>query len=340
VPNTEHRIPNTEYRSLSMILVTGGAGYIGSHYVLYERERGNEVVVLDNMVYGHPEATLGAPLINGDLGNRPTLDRVFQDYRPDAVVHFAAFAFVGESVENPGKYYRNNVASTLTLLEAMRDHGVKKFIFSSSCATYGNPQYVPMDEKHPQNPINPYGESKRICERMLMDFDHAHGMKFASLRYFNASGADPVGRIGESHDPETHLIPLILQTATGKRDKVTIFGTDYDTPDGTCIRDYIHILDLAQAHALALERLRAGGESAFFNLGSEHGYSVREVISICEKVMGREVPAVEGPRRPGDPPRLVASAAKIKSELGWSPKFPNLEDTVRTAWKWEQNRRY
>jgi UDP-glucose 4-epimerase len=323
-----------------MLLVTGGAGYIGSHYVLYERERGNDVVVLDNMIYGHPEAVLGAPLIEGDLGDRAVLNRIFAEYKPDAVVHFAAFASVGESVTYPERYYRNNVASTLTLLEAMKDHGVKRFIFSSSCATYGNPEYVPMDEKHPQHPINPYGESKYICEKMLEAFDHAHGMKFCSLRYFNAAGADPQGRIGESHDPESHLIPLILQTATGKRDKITIFGTDYDTPDGTCVRDYIHILDLAQAHALALDRLNAGGASDFFNLGTENGFTVREVIGVCERVTGKSVPVEEGPRRPGDPPRLVASAKKAKADLGWSPKFTDLEETVRTAWNWEQNRRF
>lgn len=323
-----------------MILVTGGAGYIGSHYVLYERERGNEVVVLDNMVYGHPEAVLGAPLVYGDLGDRAILDRVFTEYKPDAVVHFAAFASVGESVTHPERYYRNNVASTLTLLEAMLHFGVKRFIFSSSCATYGNPEYVPMDEKHPQHPINPYGESKYICEKMLEAFDHAHGLRFVSLRYFNAAGADPEGRIGESHDPESHLIPIILQTATGKREKISIFGTDYDTPDGTCIRDYIHILDLAQAHALAIERLRSGGASDFFNLGTETGYSVREVINVCEKVAGKQVPVEEGPRRPGDPPRLVASAKKAKEELGWAPKYTDLSETVKTAWNWEQKRHY
>jgi UDP-glucose-4-epimerase GalE len=323
-----------------MILVTGGAGYIGSHYVLYERERGNQVVVLDNMVYGHPEAVLGAPLVEGDLGDRRLLDDVFGRYRPDAVVHFAAFASVGESVSYPERYYRNNVASTLTLLEAMKDHGVNHFVFSSSCATYGNPEYVPMDEKHPQKPINPYGESKYMCEKMFEAFDHAHGLRFVSLRYFNAAGADPQGRIGESHDPESHLIPLILQTAAGKRDKITVFGTDYDTPDGTCVRDYIHILDLAQAHALAIERLRAGGTSEFFNLGSEQGFTVREVIGVCEEVTRKPVPVAVGPRRPGDPPRLVASATKAKEELGWAPKYTDLTETVRTAWNWEQNRRF
>ncbi len=323
-----------------MILVTGGAGYIGSHYVLYERARGSEVVVLDNLVYGHREAVIDAPLVEGDLGDRALLDRVFTEYPIDAVVHFAAFAYVGESVTRPDKYYQNNVVNTLNLLDAMRDHHVRHFVFSSSCATYGNPVYVPMDERHPQAPINPYGESKFICEKIMQAYDRAFGLRFTALRYFNAAGGDPEGRIGESHDPETHLIPLILQAAQGRRDAVTVFGSDYDTPDGTCIRDYIHILDLAQAHSLALERMRAGGGSGFFNLGTETGYSVREVIRICEKVSGRPVPVVEGPRREGDPPRLVASAAKAKSELGWAPRYGDLEETITTAWNWEQNRRY
>jgi UDP-glucose 4-epimerase len=323
-----------------MILVTGGAGYIGSHYVLYERSRGSEVVVLDNLIYGHREAVLDAPLVIGDLTQRDVLDRVFKEYDIDAVVHFAAFASVNESVSFPERYYHNNVAGTMTLLDAMRDHGVKHFVFSSSCATYGNPVYVPMDEKHPQNPINPYGDSKFICEKMMSAYDHAHGLRFVSLRYFNAAGADPEGRIGESHEPETHLIPIILQVAHGSRDKVTVYGTDYDTPDGTCIRDYIHILDLAQAHALALDRLRAGSDSAFYNLGSETGFSVREVIDLCEDVTERGINTVDGPRRAGDPPRLVASAAKAKAELGWSPKYLDLRNVVETAWNWERNRRY
>jgi UDP-glucose 4-epimerase len=323
-----------------MILVTGGAGYIGSHYVLYERARGTEVVVLDNLVYGHREAVLDAPLVEGEMGDRATLDRLFTEYPIDAVVHFAAFAYVRESVTKPEKYYRNNVVATLNLLDAMRDHGVGHFIFSSSCATYGNPEYVPMDERHPQNPINPYGESKFICEKIMQAYDRAHGLRFTALRYFNAAGADPEGRIGESHDPETHLIPLILQAAQGKRDAVTVFGTDYDTPDGTCIRDYIHILDLAQAHSLALERLRSGAESAFYNLGTETGHSVQEVIRVCEQVSGRPVPVKHGPRREGDPPRLVASAAKAKAALGWSPRYTELSETIETAWQWEENRRY
>lgn len=323
-----------------MILVTGGAGYIGSHYVLYERERGNDVVVLDNLVYGHREAVLDAPLVVGDLGDAALLDRVLDEYRVDAVVHFAAFASVPESVAHPERYYHNNVVSTLTLLDAMRRHDVRFLVFSSSCATYGNPVASPMDEMHPQNPINPYGESKRFCERMMAAYDAAHGLRFVALRYFNAAGADPQGRIGESHDPENHLIPIVLQAAAGKREHVNVYGSDYDTPDGTCIRDYVHILDLAQAHALALDRLKAGGASDVFNLGSECGYSVREVIRECEKVTGRSIAVVDAPRRPGDPARLVASAAKVRRTLGWSPAFPTLRSVIETAWNWEQNRRF
>ncbi len=323
-----------------MILVTGGAGYIGSHYVLYERARGSDVAVLDNLVYGHHEAVGDVPLVVGDLSDRATLDRVFTEYRVDAVVHFAAFAYVGESVTQPEKYYHNNVVATLGLLDAMRDYGIRHFIFSSSCATYGNPQYVPMDEQHPQSPINPYGETKYMCEKIMQAYDRAYGLRFAALRYFNAAGADPEGRIGESHKPETHLLPLVLQAAQGTRGPVTVFGTDYDTPDGTCIRDYIHVLDLAQAHSLALERLRSGAESGFYNLGTETGYSVRQVIELCERVSGRPVPAEYGPRREGDPPRLVASAAKAKGELGWQPRYLDLAETIATAWAWEQNRRY
>lgn len=324
-----------------MILVTGGAGYIGSHYVQYAMEQGEKVVVLDNLVYGHREAVPSdVPLYDGDMGDRELLDSIFTKHAIDAVVHFAAYAYVGESVQQPGKYYQNNTVAALTVLDAMRDYGVKHFVFSSTCATYGNPQYVPIDEKHPQDPINPYGESKFFVERILKAYDHAYGLRYTALRYFNAAGADPQGRIGESHDPETHLIPLILQVAQGKRESVSIFGTDYDTPDGTCIRDYIHILDLAQAHALALKRLRSGESSDIYNLGTEQGYSVREVIGTCEKVTGKTVKTVEGPRRAGDPPRLVASATKAKTQLGWNPKFQNLEEIVTTAWNWESNRRY
>jgi UDP-glucose 4-epimerase len=346
LPRRQVRMP-AEMRAIfmsgcgSMILFTGGAGYIGSHYVQYAIEHGNEVVVLDNLSYGHRESVpAGVPLVVGEMGNRELVDSVFEKYPIDAVVHFAAFAYVGESVIAPAKYYQNNTVSTLTVLDSMRDHKVNYFVFSSTCATYGNPQYVPMDEAHPQAPINPYGESKFFVEHILRAYHRAYGLKFTALRYFNAAGADPQGRIGESHEPETHLIPLVLQVAKGTRESISVFGTDYDTPDGTCIRDYIHILDLAQAHDLALSRLRSGGESSFYNLGSERGYSVREVIATCEKVCGTPIRTVEGPRRAGDPPRLVASAGKARNELGWKPEFQDLEPIVTTAWNWEKNRRF
>ncbi len=324
-----------------MILVTGGAGYIGSHYVMQAIEAGESVVVLDNLAYGHREAVVdGAELIVGDMSDRGLLDQIFSQHRIDAVVHFAAFAYVGESVTAPRKYYLNNTVATLNVLNAMVDHGVLKFVFSSTCATYGNPQYMPIDEKHPQSPINPYGESKFFVEKMLQAYNNAYGLRFCALRYFNAAGADPEGKIGESHDPETHLIPLVLQTATGQRDTISIFGTDYDTPDGTCIRDYIHILDLARAHGLSLKRLRDGAESGFFNLGTETGISVTEVIETCRRITGKPIPTLFKDRRPGDPARLVASATKARTELGWEPQFADLDSIVRTAWTWEQNRRY
>ena len=324
-----------------MILVTGGAGYIGSHYVQYALEQGEQVVVLDNLVFGHREAVPeGVELITGDMGDTDLMNKIFTEHNIDAVVHFAAYAYVGESVTDPCKYYNNNTVATLNVLDAMRRQKVNRFVFSSTCATFGNPVRVPMDEEHPQSPINPYGQSKYFVEQILRAYHHAYGFQFVSLRYFNAAGADPKGRIGESHDPETHLIPLIMQTAQGKRQHIGIFGTDYDTPDGTCIRDYIHILDLAQAHDLALKRLRSGGESAFYNLGTEQGYSVREVVSVCEKVCGRKIAVQELPRRAGDPPRLVASASRAKKELGWQPRFENLEEIAQTAWNWETSRRY
>lgn len=323
-----------------MILITGGAGYIGSHYALHERERGESIVVLDNLSLGHREAVLDGALIVGEMTSAEVLDAVFGSFRIDAVVHFAAFASVPESVAHPERYYRNNVVAVVELLEAMRRHGVRLIVFSSSCATYGEPQYSPMDERHPQAPVSPYGESKRVCERMLEAYDTAHGFRFASLRYFNASGADPDARIGESHDPETHLIPIVLQVAAGKREHVTVYGADYDTPDGTCIRDYVHVCDLAQAHALALDRLRAGCESGYYNLGSESGHSVHDVIETCRRVTGKPIATVPGDRRPGDPPRLVASASKAKKELSWQPAYTALTDIVQTAWRWESSRRY
>lgn len=332
---------DSQQAKVPTILVTGGAGYIGSHYVRYQRGFGDNVVALDNLVFGHREAIpADVRLYAENMGDAQTATAPFNDFQIESVVHFAAFAYVGESVTNPAKYYNNNLVNTLNVLEKMRENKVQNFVFSSTCATYGNPQYVPMDESHPQNPINPYGESKYFVERVLRSYQQAYGLRFTALRYFNAAGADPSGEIGESHNPETHLIPLALHVAKGERESITVFGTDYDTPDGTCIRDYIHVNDLAQAHRLAIEWMKSTGESGFFNLGTEHGYSVREVIATCEKVSGRKINTVYGDRRAGDPPRLVASATKAKDILGWKPEFTTLEEIIETAWHWEKNRRY
>jgi UDP-arabinose 4-epimerase len=320
------------------ILVTGGAGYIGSHACKSLAQAGYNPISYDNLVYGHRWAVRWGPLEEGDIADRVRLDAVIEKHRPEAVMHFAAFAYVGESVLDPGKYYRNNVAGTLTLLEAMRDHDIDKLIFSSTCATYGVPDRVPISEDHPQRPINPYGASKLMIERMLQDFDAAHGLHSISLRYFNAAGADPDGEIGEAHDPETHLIPLVLDAAAGKRPAVTVFGDDYDTPDGTCIRDYIHVSDLASAHVLALRALEAGAVTGAYNLGNGLGFSVREVITAAETVTGLAVPVEMGPRRGGDPARLVGDAASATVDLGWRPRFAGLEDILMTAWKWHQGR--
>lgn len=318
------------------ILVTGGAGYIGSHACKALRQAGYTPICYDNLAYGHRWAVQWGPLEIGDIGDRARLDAVMQQYRPEAVLHFAAFAYVGESVENPGKYYRNNVAGTLTLLEAMRDHGVNKIIFSSTCATYGVPDAVPIGEDHAQRPINPYGASKLMVERMLQDFDGAHGIKSVALRYFNAAGADPDGEIGEEHDPETHLIPLILDVALGKRDCVRIFGTDYATPDGTCVRDYIHVSDLANAHLQALHYLQAGGVSSAFNLGNGAGFSVQEVIDRARAVTGESIAVATASRRAGDPPELVGSADKARQQLGWVPQYAELDLIIGTAWQWHK----
>ena len=316
------------------ILVVGGAGYIGAHMVRDLLDRGQAVVTLDNLSTGHRDLVPGGDFIQGDLGDRALLDRVFSQYSIQAVMHFAANSLVGESVADPLKYFRNNVSNTVTLLQAMIDHGVKAFIFSSSAATYGEPETTPILEDFPLKPTNPYGATKVMVERILADCDRAHGLKYISLRYFNAAGAHESGLLGERHDPETHLIPLVLKTALGKRDHITIFGTDYPTPDGTCLRDYIHVRDLAQAHLLALEALQAGRDSAVYNLGNNKGYSVREVIETAGLVTGRPIPVVEGDRRPGDPAVLVAGSEKIKAELGWSPRFADLETIIRSAWVW------
>ncbi len=328
-------------QSKSTILVTGGAGYIGSHAVLALQKAGYQVLVLDNLVYGHRdlvEGVLQAELIVGDTGDRPLLDQLFATRKIDAVMHFAAYAYVGESVTDPGKYYRNNVVGTLTLLEAMVAASVRKFVFSSTCATYGVPKTVPIPEDHPQDPINPYGASKLMVERMLADFDGAHGLKSVCFRYFNAAGADPEGRLGEDHQPETHLIPLVLLTALGQRESISILGTDYSTPDGTCIRDYIHVTDLAEAHVLGLQYLLEGGDSNIFNLGNGNGFSVKQVIDTAEKVTGRAIPAIESDRRPGDPPALVGSGQKARHLLGWEPQYPDLNSILKHSWQWHQKR--
>lgn len=325
----------------STILVTGGAGYIGSHAVLALQKAGYNVVILDNLVYGHQDIVdtiLKTKLIVGDTNDRALLDEIFSTHQIDAVMHFAAYAYVGESVSNPGKYYRNNVTGTLTLLDAMVDAGIKKFVFSSTCATYGVPKAVPIVEAHPQDPINPYGATKLMVERMLADFDHAHDFKAVCFRYFNAAGADPEGCLGEDHNPETHLIPLVLQTALGTRKSISIFGTDYPTPDNTCVRDYIHVSDLADAHVLGMEYLLNGGDSAKFNLGNGNGFSVKEVIEAARAVTGHPIPAVECDRRPGDPPSLVGSAEKARTILGWNPQYPDIESIIKHAWAWHQKR--
>lgn len=319
------------------ILVTGGAGYIGSHCVLALQASGFDVIVLDNLVYGHREFVEGldhVTLIEGDIGDRALLDQIFSQATISAVLHFAAYAYVGESVDNPAKYYRNNVAGTLTLLEAMVAAQVNQIVFSSTCATYGIPSVVPITEDHPQAPINPYGMTKLMVEKILEDFSSAYHLKSVRFRYFNAAGADPLGRVGEDHDPETHLIPLVLQTALGQREAITIYGTDYETPDGTCIRDYIHVTDLAQAHLLGLDYLRDGGDTNVFNLGNGGGFSVREVIETAKKVTNRPIKVVEGIRRPGDPAILVGGAEKAKQILGWDPKYSDISTMIEHAWRW------
>jgi UDP-glucose-4-epimerase GalE len=317
------------------ILVTGGAGYIGSHAFRLFRASGHDVWAYDNLCMGHRAAVPADRLIVGDLGEPARLDQALLEHRIEAVVHFAAFAFVGESVREPGRYYVNNVVNTINLLEAVRRHGVGRFVFSSTCAVYGTPARVPITEDLPLQPINPYGNTKLAMERALCDYGEAHGLGVALLRYFNAAGASPDGAIGEDHDPETHLIPLVIQAAMGQRPAIEVFGTDYPTPDGTCIRDYIHVDDLASAHLLALEAL-GPGKRIICNLGTGRGHSVREVIRAVEEVTGRKVAVRETARRPGDPPELVANAERAGRELGWRPRFTDLRQIVETAWGWHR----
>ncbi len=318
------------------VVVTGGAGYIGSHACKALAQAGYLPVSYDDLSYGHEWAVKWGPLERGDILDRQRLNEVLIKYRPGAVMHFAAFAYVGESVTNPGKYYRNNVAGSLNILEAMRDLQIPRFVFSSTCATYGLPEALPIREDTPQRPINPYGASKLMVERMLTDFGNAHGFAWTALRYFNAAGADLDLHIGEDHEPETHLIPLILDAASGRRPHVTIFGTDYDTSDGTCIRDYIHVSDLADAHVLALQAIESGIRPGAYNLGNGHGFSVREVVKAVERVTGLKVPVVLGEPRAGDPATLVSDASKAHNILGWQPKISDLDEIVRTAWAWHQ----
>jgi UDP-glucose 4-epimerase len=318
---------------MTRILVTGGAGYIGSHAVRLFLERGHDVWVYDNLSYGHRAAVPADRLIVGDLADAKLLDDALRTRDIEAVVHFAAFAYVGESVRDPAKYYRNNVINSLALLEAMQRQSIRRIVFSSTCATYGMPSRVPITEEEPQKPINPYGNGKLAVERAIADYAAAFGWGYAALRYFNAAGASPDGTLGEDHDPETHLIPLALQAALGQRSHLEIFGNDYPTPDGTCIRDYIHVDDLAEAHLLCLERLRPGA-GLCYNLGIGKGYSVREVVATVEEVTGKRVPVKETGRRPGDPPALVASAARIQRELGWVPRYRDLHSILTTAARW------
>jgi UDP-arabinose 4-epimerase len=321
------------------VLIVGGAGYIGSQTAKCVARAGLTPVVLDNLVYGHRWAVKWGPLVEGDLSDAALVDRVLAEHEITSVIHFAAYAYVGESVQNPRKYFRNNVANTLNLLDAMVDRGVRNIVFSSTCATYGEPKEVPIPESHPQSPINPYGESKLTVEKILHWYSRAYSIRFAALRYFNAAGADPEGEVGEDHDPETHLIPLAVKAALEGKTELSIFGTDYPTPDGTAIRDYIHVADLADAHRLALDHLARGGENLLLNLGTGHGHSVRQVIAAVESVSARRVPAREVGRREGDPPELVADARRAAAVLRWRPTYPGIEAIVRHACAWHERQR-
>ncbi len=318
------------------ILVVGAAGYIGSHMVKMLAGAGYGVTTLDNLSTGYRDAVVGGEFVHADLADRPALDRLFAEKPFDAVMHFASFIQVGESVKEPAKYYENNVTNTLNLLDAMVVRGIKRFIFSSSAAVYGNPQIVPIPEDHSKEPINPYGRTKWIVEQILSDYDTAYSLKSVSLRYFNAAGADPAGQLGERHEPETHLIPLVLRAASGRAPDIKVFGHDYDTPDGTCIRDYVHVEDLCAAHRLALDGLMQGRDSGAYNLGNGLGFSVAEVIAAAVRVTGRKIATIDFPRRAGDPPRLVADARRARAELYWQPQYNSLDTIIAHAWAWEQ----
>lgn len=322
---------------MKKILVVGGAGYIGSHMVKMLLDRQYHVVTLDDLSSGHRDAVLGGDFVLGSLADTALLNKLFADHHFDGVMHFASFIQVGESVLNPARYYQNNVVNTLSLLETMVNHGVQTFLFSSTAAIFGEPQYTPINEIHPKHPINPYGRTKLMVEEILADFDRAYGVKSICLRYFNAAGAEPEGKLGERHDPETHLIPLILQVAEGMRPEITVFGQDYNTPDGTCIRDYIHVYDLCQAHLLAMEKLWDGAPSTVYNLGNGEGFSVREVIDAAKEVTGRSIPIRYGARREGDPARLVADSSFARAQLGWQSKYPEIEKIIEHAWRWFLN---
>lgn len=317
------------------ILVVGGAGYIGSHMVKLLTRSGHEVTTLDNLSTGHADAVKYGELVVGDMADAPLLEHLFQTHKFDAVMHFAASSLVGESMTDPSKYYRNNVSNTLNLLDVMVRSGVLNFIFSSTAATFGEPVTTPIDESHPQQPINPYGRSKLMVEHILEDYDRAYGLKSTCLRYFNAAGADPDGEIGERHNPETHLVPLILQAASGRRDAITVFGTDYDTNDGTCIRDYIHVNDLCEAHRLGLLHMMKTGLSARYNLGNGSGFSVKQVIDMASEQSGKDIQVKYGERRPGDPARLVADATAARQQLNWTPQYNQLGIIIEHAWAWE-----
>lgn len=317
------------------ILVVGGAGYIGSYMVKRLGQSGCKITTLDNLSGGHRNAVMYGDFVHGDLSDRTLLDQLFSCNKFDAVMHFASFIQVGESTRSPIKYYQNNVVNTLNLLNAMQAFGVNKFIFSSTAAIFGEPQYVPINEVHPKCPINPYGRTKLIVENALADYDSAYGIKSICLRYFNAAGADPDGQLGERHDPETHLIPLVLQVATGRKSHISVFGRNYDTPDGTCIRDYIHIADISEAHWLALVSLMEGGQSSSFNLGNGNGFSVQEIIDASRHITGRDIRFEDAPRREGDPARLVADATFAREKLGWKPIYSDIGIIIEHAWHWE-----